>query len=212
MKEIWKPIKGYELSHLISNFGRIKTLSRKVKCRFGYRIIRERIIYNNKKLLSYNIVQLKRNGERFPAHRLVAIAFIENPENKPHVNHIDGNKGNNRVDNLEWCTPRENELHSYRVLNKKPNLKNLSTYSISWENPIKLPKGNLRGKDRKEIYNFLIKKSRTMEEFLKAGFKRTSVYSTISDLKNNYGIEIIKTYFAKNKKPHSKWEIQQTTI
>ncbi len=70
----------------------------------------------------YKRVQLvakNRTRKSFTIHRLVALAFIPNPENKPQVNHIDGNKTNNDISNLEWCTASENEIHSHRILGKK---------------------------------------------------------------------------------------------
>lgn len=112
-KEIWKPIKGYEGLYEISNYGRVKSLP-KIR---GRRLTNETILKPRISTQGYIMVGLRKNDKTFNAsvHRLIAEAFIPNPENKKKVNHIDGNKQNNSIDNLEWCTPSENMQHAYRT-------------------------------------------------------------------------------------------------
>lgn len=123
MIEIWKDVTGYEGGYLISNFGRLKSLERKVKIKGGaYRNKAEKIINPKINVKGYNFHYLSLNGKKkgLYFHRLVAICFISNPENKIEVNHIDGNKSNNNVSNLEWCSKSENMIHSYKTGLHKP--------------------------------------------------------------------------------------------
>jgi hypothetical protein len=107
-KEIWKNVKGFESYYQISNFGRVKSLKR--KWRRKTRIMKSSI----QKDTGYKSIQLFKNGgsKFYRIHRLVALHFISNPENKPEVNHIDCNKLNNCYNNLEWVTPKENMKHA----------------------------------------------------------------------------------------------------
>ena len=110
--EVWKKIKGFE-NYEVSNCGNIRRKYLK-----GYKY-RKPVI--QKGYCSITFVLNKTGFKKIQIHRLVAEAFIENNENKKCINHINGIKNDNRVDNLEWCTHSENEKHSFRVLGKISN-------------------------------------------------------------------------------------------
>lgn len=115
MTEIWKAITNYEELYEVSNLGRVKSIERKVNNGFGGRKVRERILKNIKDGAGYEHLRLCKDGhgKTFRIHRLVAIAFISNPQKKPEVNHKNGVKTNNFWKNLEWTTPKENSQHAW---------------------------------------------------------------------------------------------------
>ena len=122
MEEIWKDINGFEGLYQISNLGRVKSLER---YSIQKHLIEEKILNISHSQAGYVDVSLYKDGKRIhkKPHRLVAEAFIPNPNNLPEVDHIDTNKDNNRIDNLRWCTHSENHLNPLTVeLKRKINL------------------------------------------------------------------------------------------
>ena len=115
---VWKDIPGYEGLYRVSNVGEIKSL-RGWNGR-GY-VQREKILSKTMTTTGYYKVELTKDGIRksLKVHRLVAYAFIPRTEGKPYINHKDGNPLNNVVDNLEWCTQKENVNHALNIGLKK---------------------------------------------------------------------------------------------
>ena len=116
MSEIWKELPGYEGLYLVSNTGKIKSLDRVVACKNGATRLHKgkelKQFLNERGYLCVVITKNKKSKIK-KMHRLVAQTYIDNPLNKPQVNHIDCDKTNNSVENLEWVTNSENMLHAY---------------------------------------------------------------------------------------------------
>lgn len=115
--ELWKPVKNYEGLYEVSTLGRVKRLAHhrihwvnKTVSRFSEKILKSSP--NNHNVCNVKLYK-NRKGKTFSVHRLVAVAFLSIKDNKDVVNHIDGNRLNNKVSNLEWVNPRENKTHSY---------------------------------------------------------------------------------------------------
>lgn len=120
MKEVWKDITGYEGLYQVSNLGRIKSVEK--WCNGVH--FKEKIKKNVQINTGYYDVLLYKNAKskHFKIHRLVAQAFIPNPDNLPCVNHKDENKLNNNVNNLEWCTKLYNNIYGTKIEKQKIKL------------------------------------------------------------------------------------------
>ena len=158
--EQWKIIQGFE-NYLVSSLGNVKTVKGNFK----------KVVYDNKN--SYGYVELWKNnkGKKFRIHRLVAETFIPNYDNKEQVNHIDGDKNNNCVSNLEWVTPKENIRHAIS--------NNLSS--------IKYGSSNLSSKLREEDVIYIRKNAKvvlSVRELSKIfNVSTTTIYNIINNKK-----------------------------
>lgn len=131
--EIWKDIEGFEGFYQVSSFGRVRSLDRLVNgCgKKGFQRLKGKILKLQSRKSGHLDVLLKMNGKekRCWVHRLVAEAFIANPQTLPIVNHIDSNPKNNTIENLEWCTQKHNITHCVKSGRFNPKLGETSPFN-----------------------------------------------------------------------------------
>lgn len=128
MVEIWKDIDGYIGIYQVSNMGNVRSLQREeFKCAQGYRVRKGVELKPSQDQKGYLMVNLYKNGKGRSrrVHRLVAEAFIDNPMHLSEINHIDENKKNNVVSNLEWCTSSYNKMYGNGNASRSKTLKEI---------------------------------------------------------------------------------------
>jgi hypothetical protein len=174
--EEWKQIRNYENYYAVSNCGRVLSLGRYRKARDGGKTwVSPRILKEKTTRLGYKQVVLFRDNtlKYYSIHRLVALAFIPNPFDLPQIDHIDGNKANNNVNNLRWCTAKENM--------QNPITKQVVKNTHFGHAPI--PVVSLNG-------NTIVKKYSSATDATKDGFKRASICSVCAGRrKTHYGLK-----------------------
>jgi hypothetical protein len=175
--EIWKDVKGYEGLYQVSDLGKIRSLDRLKKgknnslSKIKGKLLKPRIDKG------YYIISLSKDGKKktFLLHRIVAINFIDNPFLKKTVNHINGIKIDNKLENLEWCTYSENNIHAHNIglKNQVGEKNNASKMTADIVYKIKFETDGMKYKDIAKIYNIhesyvgLIKRNERWKHIIK---------------------------------------------
>lgn len=214
-KEIWKPIKGYEGYYEVSNLGRVKAKQR-VVCRGNIRQpVRERILKAGGSALSYPTVQLFKNGEskRYTVHRLVAEAFIPNPDNLQEVDHINSIRNDNHIENLRWVSHQGNmrnpttmKLMRERVYNNEESLnKRLAT---------RIRNGSRTAQKRVFQYDtngtFIKEWESSTDVEKELGYNRRTVCECARNKKYGYGY--LWSFHKETMKKHAPYSVQNKKI
>lgn len=220
MKEIWKFLTGINENYAVSSMGRVKSFDR-LDCKG--RFIKGRVLSSKTNTHNYESVLIHKDGhvKRFYIHRLVAGAFIPNVKNNPCINHKNGNKKDNRVSNLEWCSYQENINHAIKTglmsahgyHTKESNKKISKSVKLLWE------KGVLKAKksedwtpeqrERARIAQLNSAKKRRGAEAPNARkiqcIETGEMFGCIRDADKKYGKQSVKQFFAKKQKTAYGW-------
>lgn len=150
MSEIWKSIPDYSGYYEASDKGMIRSVPRKFVRKI--KILKQAVTPDGR--LSVSLLK-NGNSKTFLVHRLIGLTFISNPENKPQINHIDGNPKNNSLDNLEWSTRSENRLHAFRIglQSHKGDSHNNRKLNSGQVKEIRKLRGKMKQREIAELYN-----------------------------------------------------------